>query len=83
MLNFEDLLLGLQDHVAVKPPRVPVPSNGWEEFCRSLPHVGDFSKVHERTYIVWVALNEIVWFEFAGTAEVVRIIMSHTVEQRS
>ena len=45
--HFEDYLLAPEDQVAVKPPRVMVPPEDWELFCRKLLEMGVFSRVHE------------------------------------
>eukprot|EP00435_Cladocopium_sp_Y103_P000588 s1856_g1.t1 len=46
-LNFEDYLLPEEDQVYTKPPRVMIPPDGWEDFCKNLLMKGVFSKVHE------------------------------------
>ena len=47
VLNFEDYLLDPKDQQYVKPPRVMVPPDNWEVFCRNLLKLGVFSMVHE------------------------------------
>lgn len=34
--NFEQYLLPPEDQIYTKPPRVMVPPENWEEFCRNL-----------------------------------------------
>eukprot|EP00438_Fugacium_kawagutii_P007999 Skav234605 [mRNA] locus=scaffold5214:352284:358006:- [translate_table: standard] len=80
--HFEDYLLDPQDQVAVRPPRVLVPPENWEDFCTNLLRLGVFDKVHEsELYQVQgkPLLNGLFGVskqEFDGPWEVQRIIMN-------
>ena len=47
VLNFDQYLLAEEDQTYIKPPRVLVPAEHWESFCKSLLDKGVFSRVHE------------------------------------
>ena len=82
--NFEDYLLDPEDQVYIKPPRVMVPPDDWEDFCSNLLRVGVFEAVHEDD-LYRVAgqplLNGLFGVsknEFVDGIEVQRIIMNLT-----
>eukprot|EP00435_Cladocopium_sp_Y103_P045335 s309_g13.t1 len=80
--NFEDFLLDPKDQVAVKPPRVLVPPDGWAEFCSHLLDLGVFSRVHEDDLYrvqqkpLLNGLFGVSKQEFNGPTEIHRIIMN-------
>eukprot|EP00438_Fugacium_kawagutii_P001266 Skav224314 [mRNA] locus=scaffold227:448463:452180:+ [translate_table: standard] len=80
--HFEDYLLDPVDQVAVKPPRVLVPPEDWEPFCRNLLQLGVFDKVHEDDLYevhgkpLLNGLFGVSKQEFDGPWEVQRIIMN-------
>ena len=82
VLNFEEYLLDPQDQVPVKPPRVLVPPDGWDEFCSRLLELGVFSRVHEDDVYqvggrpLLNGLFGVSKHEFSGQFEVLRIIMN-------
>lgn len=82
VLNFEEYLLDASDQVAVKPPRVMVPPDGWFEFCDNLLKLCIFSKVHEDDLYrvgdqpLLNGLFGVSKNEFVGSVEVQRIIMN-------
>ena len=80
--NFEQYLLPPEDQIYTKPPRVMVPPENWEEFCRNLLERGIFNKVHEddlhlvQGKPVLNGLFGVTKGEFAQGFEVMRIIMN-------
>lgn len=82
VLNFSEYLLDPSDQVAVKPPRVLVPPEDWENFCSNLLDLGVCSKVHESDLYevggrpLLNGLFGVSKNEFEGGTEVMRIIMN-------
>lgn len=81
-LNFEEYLLPEEDQVYTKPPRVMIPPDGWEEFCRNLMERGVFSRVHEDDVhrvggqMILNGLFGVSKGDFDGPWEVMRLIMN-------
>eukprot|EP00435_Cladocopium_sp_Y103_P010521 s2009_g2.t1 len=82
VMNFEDYLLDAEDQVPVKPPRVMVPPDAWEEFCRNLLEKGIFSMIHEddvyrvKNTLLLNGLFGVSKQEYDGQWESMRIIMN-------
>eukprot|EP00435_Cladocopium_sp_Y103_P040826 s373_g11.t1 len=82
VLNFEEYLLEVDDQVSVKPPRVMVPPDEWEVFCRNLLQRGVFSMVHEDDLykvhgnLLLNGLFGVSKQEYDGQWESLRIIMN-------
>eukprot|EP00435_Cladocopium_sp_Y103_P053819 s178_g17.t1 len=82
VLNFEDYLLDPSDQVAVKPPRVMVPPEDWDQFCSNLLRLGVFGRVHEdeipriKGQRLLNGLFGVSKHEYAGTTEIMRVIMN-------
>ena len=80
--NFETYLLPEEDQVYTKPPRVLVPPEGWERFCRGLLELGIFDKVHEDDLYkvhgkpILNGLFGVSKGEYENQFEVMRIIMN-------
>ena len=80
--NFEEYVLHPKDQTYVKPPRVMVPPEGWDEFCSHLLTLGVFDKVHEDDLYkvqdkpLLNGLFGVSKSEFDGPWEVMRIIMN-------
>eukprot|EP00435_Cladocopium_sp_Y103_P058318 s757_g20.t1 len=82
VLNFEDYLLAVEDQVPVRPPRVLVPPEAWEEFCCNLLQRGIFARVHEddvyrvQDTLLLNGLFGVSKQEYDGQWESLRIIMN-------
>eukprot|EP00435_Cladocopium_sp_Y103_P042338 s660_g11.t1 len=82
VLNFEDYLLHPDDQVAVKPPRVMVPPDDWDQFCANLLRLGVFGRVREddipriKGQKLLNGLFGVSKHEFAGSTEIMRVIMN-------
>ena len=80
--NFEEYLLDPRDQVYVRPPRVMVPPECWEEFCGNMMERGVFSRVHEdeifrvQGKLLLNGLFGVTKHEFEGDWEIMRVIMN-------
>lgn len=82
VLNFEDYLLHPKDQQYVKPSKVLVAPDQWEELCSNLLARGVFSKIHEDELFkvddkpILNGLFGVSKGEYVNGVEVMRIIMN-------
>eukprot|EP00435_Cladocopium_sp_Y103_P070552 s200_g35.t1 len=80
--HFEEYLLDEEDQEYVRPPRVLVPPEAWEDFCRNLMDRGVFSRIHEdevyrvKDHLLLNGLFGVSKHEYDGSWEILRIIMN-------
>lgn len=80
--HFEEYLLPVEEQQYTKPPRVLVPPEHWETFCKNLIARGVFSRVHESELHrvggmpILNGLFGVSKGEFSGLFETMRVIMN-------
>ena len=80
--NFPEYLLPREDQEYVRPPKVMVAPEDWEELCSKLLQRGVFSRIHEDELYrvegkpILNGLFGVSKQEFSGSYEIMRIIMN-------
>jgi site-specific DNA-cytosine methylase len=80
--RFPEFLLDPEDQVYIRPPRVMVAPEHWEELCEKLLQKGVFARIHEDDIhrvdgkLILNGLFGVSKHEFVGEFEVMRIIMN-------